>query len=85
MNGSIVTSFLIQNVFEPKILQYYCLEGHSVWENDCCLSLAQRKVVAIFLVATRPEFLVALATVSVAIFSPVHVIVATQRYIISKE
>ena len=62
INRSNMTSFPILNVLEPKILQYNCLEGHCVWENDCFLS---RNEVAIFLVANGPEFLVALASVSV--------------------
>ena len=71
-----MTSFLSLNVLEAKIFGYNFLEGQNVWENDHYSSSTQRNVVA--KMATKPEFLVAkgemlvaLATVSVAISSPV--------------
>ena len=54
-DGSNMTSFLIQNVLKPKI-NSNCLEGHCL--RKWLLSSAQRIVVAIFLVPTRPEHLV---------------------------
>ena len=71
-------------ICKPKILQYNCLEGHSVWESDCYFFCQNREMYLTFswcwLVHQNfPKFLVTLATLSIAILSPV--IMATQRYI----
>jgi len=66
------------NVLEAKIFQCDFLEGQNVWQNSRYWSSTQRNVVAITaIVATKPEFLVAmdelsvaLATILVAISSP---------------
>ena len=72
------------NVLGTKILQYNSLEGHSVWENDCYRLSTQKNVLQYsWWRLSRPEVLVVLATVSVAILSPV--IVATFERIAYKK
>ena len=51
-----ITSFLMLNVSEGKILQYDFLQGHNVWENNPNLMSTQRNLVIILV--TKPEFLV---------------------------